>query len=261
MVSRVGSDTLGTEILHSLSAKNFDTSLIQRDPNRSTGTVKVTLSSSGDPSFFIVPDVAYDFMELSANLIEAASRSIFICFGTLAQRDARARNTIYSILDAAPCATSFLDINLRASCYSAETVSESLARADILKLNLAETGMINELLELDTNSPKELALRIMADYGVTTVLVTLGCEGVYAIEATGKQMSVPAAKVDVVDTIGAGDAFSAGFAYKYLHGAALEECCRFGNFMGALNATKQGGMPNFSEDELARFSERLLRVA
>lgn len=253
MVSRVGKDALGDELLHGLKALNFDLSLIQIDPEHPTGTVDVKLTADGNPTFTINTDVAYDYLEVTPALLEAAKNSAFICFGTLVQRSQKTRDTIYTILEAAPQATKFLDINLRRNCYSAETVSESLRRTDILKLNVSEVKIVTELLKLSATTPQEMSQEVMDRFNIKTVLVTLGEDGVYAVDAAGKECTVPGISIKVADTIGSGDSFSAGFAFKYLQNAPLEECCFFGNLMGALNATKKGGMPDVSPAELAQF--------
>lgn len=253
MVSRVGADSLGEELLTGLQSLDFDLSLIQRDRKTPTGTVDVLLTADGNPHFTINSNVAYDYLEVTSDLLEAAKRAPFICFGTLVQRSQITRATLYEVLEAAPQATKFLDINLRKDCYSAETVSESLKRADILKLNVSEVSIVNDLLKLSATNPKEMAEEVIKRFDVRTVLVTLGEAGVYAVNASGKECTVPGVTITVADTIGSGDSFSAGFAFKYLQKASLEECCFFGNLMGALNATKRGGMPNISSEELQSF--------
>lgn len=253
MVSRVGVDQLGDELLAGLEALNFDLSLVQRDASHPTGTVDVTLSSDGDPTFVIKTEVAYDYLEPTPELLAAAATADLICFGTLVQRSARTRETLSRVLDAASRALKFLDINLRKDCYSFDTVTESLRRADILKLNTAEVTILNELLNLTAGTPEEFADEVIERFGIETVLVTLGPKGVYARAQSGARCTVPGVSISVVDTIGSGDSFAAGFVYKRLLSAPLEECCHFGNLIGALNATKKGGMPDISPAEVNAF--------
>lgn len=253
MVSRVGTDELGGELLAGLKTLNFDLSLIQVDSQHPTGTVDVTLSADGNPTFIINQNVAYDYLDATPTLLEAASQTSLICFGTLVQRSAKTRNSVYQILEAAPQATKLLDINLRKNCFTAETVAESLRRADILKLNTSEVSTISELLDLEAPTPTELARIVINQFGLNTVLITLGERGVLAVNALGKECLIPGIPIQVVDTIGSGDCFAAGFVYSYLQGAPLEECCHFGNLIGALNATKKGGMPNISQAEVQAF--------
>jgi len=253
MVSRVGEDQLGHDLLAGLEALDFDLSLVQRDPLHPTGTVDVTLSSDGEPTYVINTRVAYDYLEPTPDLLKAAASTNLICFGTLVQRSEKARSTVCAILDAAPQATKFLDINLRKNCYSADTVRRSLERADILKLNTIEVGVIADLLNISAQTPHEFAAHIIEQFKVDTVLVTLGANGVYAASSHGESCTVPGVSISVVDTIGSGDSFAAGFVYKRLLSAPLEECCYFGNLVGALNATKKGGMPDISPAEVSAF--------
>ncbi len=253
MVSRVGSDRLGDELLFELEARSFDLSLVQRDPIVPTGTVDVVLTAEGNPSFTINTNVAYDHLEVSAELLVAAKKSSLICFGTLVQRSVQTREAVYTVLDEAMSATKFLDINLRKDCYSAETISASLKRADILKLNQSEVKVVDHLLGLNTYTTRDMANSIMRNFAVKLVLVTLGEEGAYAVSCDGEEVSVPGMPVDVIDTIGSGDSFSAGFVYSFLSGKPLAECCRFGNIMGAMNAMRKGGMPDINSGEIAEF--------
>jgi fructokinase len=253
LVSRVGADALGDELLSELNDRSFDLSLVQTDPGIPTGTVDVVLTADGNPSFTINTGVAYDYLEATPELLDAAANSRLICFGTLVQRSPKTRETIYKVLEAGAAATKFLDINLRRDCFSAETVNESLKRTDILKLNQSEVKVVGELLGLSANTPSEMAKIVMDKFSIRTVLVTLGEQGVQAFDQTGAEYKVPGMSVQVVDTIGSGDSFSAGFVYKYLQGASLAECCKFGNQMGAMNATRKGGMPNISMSEVEQF--------
>lgn len=253
MVSRAGDDQLGRELIAGLKALTFDLTLVQQDPLHPTGTVDVTLSSDGDPTFVINTVVAYDYLEPTLQLLNAASTADLICFGTLVQRSEVTRSTIYAVLDAAPHATKFLDINLRKDCYSPDTVRGSLRRADILKLNTGEVHVIADLLNIPTRSLHEFATHVSEQFEIDTVLVTLGAQGVYARRSNGESCTVPGVSISVVDTIGSGDSFAAGFVSKRLLSAPLEECCHFGNLIGALNATKKGGMPDISPAEVSAF--------
>lgn len=253
LVTKVGNDALGDELLSRLGDKGLDLSLVQKDSSYPTGTVDVVLTSDGNPSFTINTGVAYDYLETPADLMEAARSARLVYFGTLVQRSPQTRQSLYAILDAATNALKFLDINLRRNCFTAETVRESLRRTDILKLNSSEVGVVAELLGWGSMNPQELADRVLKEFDLKIVLVTLGENGVAAFSADGKQVTTPGVRVTVADTIGAGDSFAAGFIHKYLSGAGLEECCKFGNAVGAMAATKKGGMPDFTPTEMEGF--------
>ena len=253
MVSRIGTDALGGELAADLTARGFDLSLVQRDAAHPTGTVEVQLSPEGSPCFTIIPAVAYDHLEATPELLAAARQSHAVCFGTLIQRSPAARQAVYAVLDAASSAIRFLDINLRQDCYSAQTVAASLERATILKLNSEEVVEVSRLLGISARSERDAVGAFLRTFPLKLVLVTRGAHGAYALSATGEEALLPGIEVLVVDTIGSGDSFSAGFLSMHIAGASLRESCHFGNINGALNASRKGGMPIISAAELEAF--------
>lgn len=242
LISRLGADALGEEARTLLQDRDMPLQLVQTDSEHPTGTVPVTLTSSGIPRFTIVENVAYDYIELSDVVRESAATAALICFGTLVQRSPVTRETLYRFLELAPQATKLLDINLRENCYSPETVQNSLERADILKLNDSEVQVLSEMLALPTDSLEQFAQGLFERFEISQCLITLGEQGVQGYSRAGEKVEVPGKSVTVVDTIGSGDAFTAGFVHEYLKGSSLERCCAFGNAVGAAVATVKGGM-------------------
>jgi fructokinase len=253
IVSRIGCDPLGDQLLAELESRKLDLSLVQRDPSKNTGTVEVTLNQEGNPHFTIVEDVAFDYIEFSSELIEASKSAYLIYFGTLAQRCSKTRNTLYSVLQQAKQAIKFLDINLRKDCYDKDIVQSSLESADILKLNSSEVTLVSSMFGWPKYSAQEFVKAVISKFDISTVLVSLGELGVYGASKDGQEISLNGLKIKVFDTIGAGDSFSAGFVHKLVQGASLKDACTFGNQMGALAATKKGGMAVFSSSEIASF--------
>ena len=253
MASRIGSDALGEELAAELRARRFDLSLVQRDPSLPTGTVDVFLRADGSPDFTINSGVAYDQLQATDELMQAARESDLICFGTLIQRSAAARAALHEILEAASGAVRFLDINLRKECYSRDTIAASLERATILKLNSGEVATIAELLGFASLGERARVEELLRSFDLESVLVTRGEHGVLALHRSGEEVMLPGIPVAVADTIGSGDSFSAGFIARRLAGAPLADCCHFGNINGALNASRAGGMPNIRPDELDAF--------
>lgn len=254
MVSRIGSDALGDEMESALRAKGFDLSLVQHDPEHPTGTVDVCLSASGSPDFTITQDVAYDYLELTDELLAAARQSSLICFGTLIQRASQARATVQRLLDTSSHAARFLDINLRKDCYSLETVTASLERATILKLNSEEVSAVCSLLGAPAPNERAGVEYLLRTFPLSVVLVTRGEDGAFALSREGEEVTVPGIRVKVVDTIGSGDSCSAGFISQYVRGETLAQCVYFGNINGALNASRRGGMPDISASDLEEFA-------
>ena len=176
----------------------------------------------------------------------------------LVQRTPSARSALGRILDAAPRALKFLDINLRKGCFSAETVRGSLERADVLKLNDVEARALRGMLGLRGKTVPALARELRRRWRLDACVVTLGEEGVFAVSEEG-ELALPGRRVQVVDTIGSGDAFSAAFVALRLRGRSLGDCCFFGNVLGALAASRKGATAAIGIDEIERFAGRPLR--
>ncbi len=250
LVSRVGDDDLGKEVLALLKDQNIDTSYIQIDPTHPTGTVPVELDEGGHPTFDIIKNVAYDYTEYPEAAMESAGSSCkLICFGTLIQRHTVARENLYRVVDALPEATKVVDINLRKDCYTRETVEKSLMISDIVKLNDDEVKTVDEMLSLNTKDEVQFARKIIDTYNLRAVIVTRGDKGCLCVSNDGEVITVDGLKVTVKDTIGAGDAFTAGFAAHYVQGKSLKECCIAGNQLGALVAQSTGGMSSVALDQ------------
>lgn len=239
LCSRVGNDQLGRTALEGIRSAGLNTELIQIDPQHPTGTVKITLNAEGEPDYEIIRNAAYDRIELSQPLEEIAATADCIYFGTLAQRDEQSRRVIYNLLDSNPDAIRLLDINLRRGCYSSATIQSSLERATILKLNDSEVGTLSQLIGLPS-IPNQFLETIFERFPLEICVVTLGEHGVVARRRNGNIITVPGYSVQVRDTCGAGDAFTAGFMHSYFKKASLEECCLFGNALGALVAATEG---------------------
>ena len=250
LVSRVGDDELGREAVNRLRQSGFSTEFIQVHPKLATGTVEIKVSELGEPDFQIVPGVAYDEIEFGDELERAVREADCIYFGTLAQRAAKSRETLGRLLASAPAnAARVLDLNLRRNCYTRESVEHSLAHASILKLNEEEAAELAVWFDLP-KAGAEFARRICEDWKLTHCLITRGENGVYARTAEGEECALAGVRVKVIDTCGAGDAFTAGVVSQMLEGAGLERCCRFGNALGALVAGSRGATTPISRKQV-----------
>ena len=242
LVSRLGNDALGNAAIELLSSHEVDTSFIQRDLSHPTGTVPVTLDAAGNASYSITPEVAYDFIEPSEQLIKTASLCKALCFGTLIQRSPTSQATLYSLIEQAQHAIKVVDINLRKDCFTADTVLRSLQVSDVLKLNSDEVSEVCTLLGVAVMAPCEFSKFVIREFNLSHVLVTRGAEGVYGRSLLGEEVDLPGIPVSVVDTIGSGDAFTAGFICRTLSGCSFAEACHFGNQLGAAVAQRKGGI-------------------
>jgi fructokinase len=258
-VSRVGNDTLGSQAMEQANKLGVDTSLVQVCRDKPTGTVEISLDH-GEPDFFIVPDVAYDGIEFTEELQKAAAEADCICYGTLCQRSEISRSTLLALLESSGRAKKFCDINLRRDCYSQQTVLDSVRSANILKLNRGEVEVASCMMFGSELNPEIFAKSVSEQYGVQLVLVTLGSRGVLAIPADSAPVYVAGYQVEVRDTVGSGDAFSAGFLQRYLGGAPLARCCDSGCLLGGLSAARKGGTGGVSDAEIRNLAASSTRV-
>ena len=254
VVTRLGCDDYGRRALDQMTALGMDVTHVQQDDYRPTGTVEVSLDEKRNPEFLIVPEVAYDFIEVTHEALQLAAAADCFCFGTLAQRAPGSQLTLHRLLDVSSKCLKFLDINLRKDCYSLQTITESLKRADILKMNLQEAHYLAELFEISLTTLPDFCSEMMEEWSLSCCLVTLGEHGAFAASLNYDKVYVPGLEINVVDTCGSGDAFSAGFIHEYLRLKPLASCCRFGNLLGALAATRRGGTEPISPVELDLFA-------
>lgn len=246
VVSAIGSDALGDEILERIEAVNLDHQ-ITRVPYP-TGTVQVTLSGEGVPSYEICENVAWDNIPWSEDLEALAKCTKAVCFGSLAQRSVESRNTILRFLGTMDTDTERIyDINLRQHFYSLEVIEESLRRATILKLNDEEIEVVKALFQL-TGEPENVCRKIISRYEtVKMVILTCGAIGSYVF--TADQTSFfESPKVKVADTVGAGDSFTATFIAQLLKGKSVPEAHRIAVLASAFVCTQNGAMPKFPEE-------------
>ncbi len=241
MVSRLGRDELGDKAFDAVKRLDVDTSFLQRDDEFPTGTVPVTLDANGVPDFTIIPNVAYDHIACTPDLRRVLPQADCLCYGTLVQRSETTRRTVYELLELSGDLLTVLDINLRKECYSRQAVEQSLRYADLLKLNDDEVRVLDGMLEISAGDIVPFCEAIMERYPVKHCLVTFGERGALVCSREGNPVYVPGIPVSVEDTVGSGDAFTAGFVHTFLHGADLLEAARFGNVLGAIVATQAGG--------------------
>ena len=245
VLSRVGNDPPGMELLDELSAKNLSTATVQIDDEHPTGAVRVTLDG-GQPSYEIAADSAWDHLELSESWREIASDADAVCFGSLAQRREVSRSTIHEIVRAVKSWRIF-DVNLRRDFYSPEILRRSLSAANVVKLNHEELPVVAGIFELESRDPSAAAQGLISRFDLKLVCITRGAGGSLLISKAGVSENA-GLKTNVADTIGAGDAFTAALAHGLLRGWELDKINAFANRVGAFVASKAGAMPEFPEE-------------
>jgi fructokinase len=242
IISRVGRDTLGTEILQRLKTLGLSTDDIQIDPAAPTGTVNVELSATGQPKFTIHENVAWDRLALEKSALAAVAEADAISFGTLAQRSEPSRSTIQSLVAAArPESLRILDVNLRQNYFSLETIEASLRLSNMVKFNDAELPVLAELLGLH-GSVREQIEQLARLYRQRLVCLTRGANG-SLLYSDGKWADDPGEPIVVKDTIGAGDAFTAALALGALAGNPLDAINRRANQIARYVCSQEGATP------------------
>jgi len=243
VASRIGEDSRGLEALRRMEELGVNIDHIQTDRDHPTGSVNVELDSKGQPRYQIAQPVAWDFLDWTLDWQHLAETADAICFGSLAQRSEASRSTIRRFLRAASSKTlKVFDVNLRQSFYSPEILSDSMHRADIVKLNDEELPTIMNLGGFSHKDEIPSAQRLIREHDLKIVCVTRGCRGSLLVKG-GEVSEHPGFKVRVADTVGSGDAFTAGLIHEYLHGASLALMNEVANLVGAWVASEVGAMP------------------
>jgi len=253
MVSRLGSDELGRRAYQRIVELGLDTTHIQWDHELPTGTVGVSFDEHNSPNYVIIPNVAYDRVEINKALLDSAAKADCFCFGTLAQRSETSGRTLRELIKHTANGLRLLDINLRKDCYTIESVRFSLEHADVLKLNEDEAHRLEKMLDITCSGLDDFCRKMLDHWELKYCVVTLAEKGALAVSAQGDSVYVPGYKVDLIDSLGSGDAFSAGFVHKILRGESTAEACEFGNILGALVATQEGATAPLTNESIEQF--------
>jgi fructokinase len=240
-VSAVGADADGAEIRQILASKNLPDAQVQTDTAHPTGRVNVTLQN-GKPTYEILAEVAWDYIRFDQNLWDLASRADAVCFGSLAQRSPVSRTTIQAFLEAMrPEALRIFDVNLRQNFYSKEILETSLRHANIFKLSDEELPTLARFFDLTGQVLNQLqALRGMFD--LRLVAYTRGGEGSLLVTAN-ETSDHPGIPTEVVDTVGAGDSFTATLCMGLLQNLPLAEINRRACQVASFVCSQSGATP------------------
>lgn len=245
IVSAVGNDSNGNEIKEALLEKNLTTDYIQT-VDYPTGTVDVNLNPLGEPSYSINENVAWDYISLPKNIDKQIKHTAILCFGSLAQRNAHTRNSIKKIIQKVndDCLIVF-DINIRQSYYNKEIIQESLEICNVLKLNIDELAILRSLFNLKGLDDKVVIEKLMKQYNLKLVALTYGSKGSVLITPTDEsQLETP--KINVIDTIGAGDSFTATMAMEFVKGESLDKVHQRAIEVSSFVCQSNGAMPDYN---------------
>lgn len=252
VITRVGRDPSGTQLISCLNELDVLTTGISRDAGHATGTVMVDLGADGQPHFTITGDVAWDHLKIGASLKRMAAKADALCFGTLGQRCEPSRAAIRKLVAATPqSALRIFDVNLRQDFYSGELIHESLELANVMKLSDGELPIISDLLGLNGTVRDQLET-LLERYNLRMVAFTRGSNGSVLWDGS-YWCENPGLTTNVRDTIGAGDSFTTAVALGMLHGWPIEQISANANEVAAYVCSCVGAIPPMPESLRLRF--------
>jgi fructokinase len=252
LLSAVGDDQRGHRAIDSLRERGVSTEFVRVLGGKNTGTAEVELDSDGKPTFRIVRPAAYDFVEFSAAQLTriAELQPEWIYFGTLFHMSPRSLALTLELLQSTPSARRFYDVNLRDNNWSLPVVERLSAQSNVVKLSDSEAEFLDGSLNAggQFGSVEHFCRRWCKQYGCEVVCVTFGERGC-AVYRDGEYCEVPGYRVEVADTVGAGDAFAAAFLHGLEEGWEQRRIGDFANAVGALVASRPGATPEWKADE------------
>lgn len=248
VVSAIGNDPLGREIVENFTSKGLN-HLIEEVPYP-TGTVQVEIDPAGIPQYDIKENVAWDNIPYTARLEALAGQTRAVCFGSLAQRNVVSRDTINRFLDAMPQTADSLvvfDVNLRQGFYTKEILCNSMKRCNILKINDEELVTVSRMFGYPGIDLQDKCWILLGKYNLRMLILTCGINGSYVF-TPGNVSFQPTPKVEVADTVGAGDSFTAAFIASLLKGKSVAEAHALAVRTSAFVCTRKGAMPELPPD-------------
>lgn len=243
VVSAIGDDALGKEIIENFTSKGLD-QLIAEVPYP-TGTVQVEIDQTGIPLYDIKENVAWDNIPYTEHLDALAKRTKAVCFGSLAQRNVVSRETINHFLDTMPKDDDSLivfDVNLRQGFYNKEILCKSMQNCNILKINDEELITVSRMFGYPGIDLQDKCWILLGKYNLKMLILTCGINGSYVF-TLGNVSFQPTPKVEVADTVGAGDSFTAAFIASILKGKSVTEAHSIAVKTSAYVCTQKGAMP------------------
>lgn len=256
MMTAIGNDSLGDRTIRTMLELGVGIELV-KTVSEPTCLVRVTFDKNRQPSYSCDDRVSWDFITLNQPDIKKINNSRYncFCFGTLEQRNMVSRNSLMKVLEECRFDTVYLDLTLRPPFYSKEVMEYSLKKCSIAKMNMDEAKIANSILNIKAPSVREFMASLRQMYSIDKVIITNGEDGTFFSdhETFGH---CPGYSVQLVDPVGAGDAFSAGLLHKLNEGYLLEEACDFACRMGAMICSAKSSIPQYSLDDVFKLCKR-----
>ena len=247
IVSSVGNDSLGDEILESVDKLDLNRDFVFIDNAHPTGTVSVELDNTGTPNYIIHKDAAWDFITSGNELLNFAPKVDAVCFGSLCQRSQTSRDTVRKFLSSTndSCLRIF-DINIRQDYYSKDIIEAMLEFANVFKLNDEELPLVADLLSM-TGSEEQILQELMKRFSLQLIVLTKGGQG-SVLFGNDKRSQLEVSDIKIADTVGAGDSFTAAVAMGLLQNKPLEQIHAHANRLASFVCTQNGATPTVPGD-------------
>ncbi len=254
LLSRLGYDNSGNDVLDELERLGISDKNIQIDDEFPTGTINITFDEKNESHYEVVQDVAFDHIEFSAEALKLARNTDCLFYGLLPQRFGISKNTLRELLKESPDSIHFFDLKLFEHFFNKKVVENLLFSSNIVRIKEKEIAFLEKELEINrSENLEEFGASLAEKYKLDIVLITRGAAGVFAFHKTEGVFYDTGYKIEMVDNIGSGVAFLAAFLHYYLNGKTVQESLSFGNAAGALNTTKRGATEFFDKNAVLTF--------
>lgn len=252
MISKIGNDDLGNQLLGQIKNWDISTEHIQTDVEKSTGTVLATFDENGEAHYDIINDVAWDHIEITPEHKELIKNSEAFVFGSLIARNEKSKNTLLELIELSKFRV--FDVNFRPPFIDFDLIKTLLHKAHLVKMNKAELRTIIEFLGEDYVDEDTSVKHIQKYFDLNEVVLTKGSKGARYFVGD-KNYTFSAVEIEVKDTVGSGDSFLAGFLSKRIQGKSPEEIMKQAVSLGAFITSKSGACPDYSYEEFKSFRE------
>ncbi len=259
LLSRIGDDELGNAALLKLKELGISDRNVQIDSVFGTGTINVAFDDKQESKYEVTPDVAFDHIEFSAEALKLVRKANCLFFGLLPQRFGISKNTLRELIKESSDSLHFFDLKLFEHFFDKRVVENLLKSAHLVRIKEKEIAFLAEKLEIDFTGIEDFANRLAKRFNIDLIIITKGKNGIWAYHQEQGIFSEPGYQIEMVDNIGSGMAFSAGFLHYYLNGKSIKEALRFGNAAGALNTTKRGATAFFTKQDVLDFMDNTVQ--
>lgn len=252
MITRIGADTLGTDLLKKIESWNISTDFIQIDEDRPTGTVIANFDEQGEAHYDIVNDVAWDHIEIAPEHRELVENAEAFVFGSLIGRNEGSKNTLLQLIEFAKFRV--FDVNFRPPFIDFDLVKTLLGKADLVKMNKAELRQIIEFLDEEYIDEDSSIKYLQNHFDLNEIVLTKGSKGARYFVGN-ENYTFSAVSIEIKDTVGSGDSFLAGFLSKRIQGSTPTEIMKQAVALGAFITSQSGACPDYSYEEFKSFRE------